>query len=146
MKTILVCAKADAEDIPGIANWIAISIRDPGAPPAQLQPGWKAVLRLEFHDKEDRLLAHATGLWKLFDEAQARQCLQFVDAHRDDASGLLVHCTAGASRSPAVARAVCARLGLSPDPDWPSGNGLVYQTMMSALERHRARDGQVVTA
>lgn len=146
MKTILVCARADAEDIPGHADWIAISIRDPGAAPARLRPGWKAVLHMEFHDKEDRELALKTGLWKLFDEAHARQCLQFVDEHRASASGLLVHCAAGVSRSPALARAMSARLGLRSNPDWPHGNELVFQTMMSELQRHLAQDREAVSA
>jgi hypothetical protein len=141
MKSVLVCAKADAEDIPGRADWIAISIRDPGSPPAKLQPGWKAVLCVAFHDKEDRQLALKTGLWKLFDRPLARQCRDFVDKHRTSASGLLVHCGAGASRSPALARAICARLGVRPAQDWPHGNQLVYETMMSAQDQRELAIG-----
>ena len=110
---------------------MVISIHDPGALPAQLQPGWGAVLRLAFHDKEDLTLARATGLWTVFSETQARQCLRFVDEHRSKV-GLLVHCTAGASRSPAIARAVCKFLGLRPDADWPTGNQLVIAVMAEA--------------
>lgn len=136
MKKIHVCAKVDAEESRGSPDWIVISIRDPGAAPAKLQSGWKAVLQLEFHDKEDRQLALKTGLWRLFDDSQARQCLQFVEEHRASASGLLVHCIAGASRSPAVARGISAHLGMHASSDWPRGNELVLETMMREAERH----------
>jgi predicted protein tyrosine phosphatase len=88
---------------------ICISITDPAAPAAQLSPGFAAVLRLAFSDivrmegPEDVLFApdHAAAI------------LEFVE-HWRQANRLVVHCHAGASRSPGVALGLCDRFG------WPA--------------------------
>jgi predicted protein tyrosine phosphatase len=100
IRELMVCGQGDAEEMPGRASWVVVSIRDPGKAPARLSPGWGAILHLDFHEKEDEAMATRTGLWKVFTPEQTRSCLDFV-LNQTQASGVLVHCFAGASRSPA---------------------------------------------
>lgn len=129
MQAISVCGRCDAEELTARSDWAVISIHDPGSERAALKEGWHEILHLAFHDKEDESLAKATGLWKLFSPDQARRCWEFVNRERPYVRGLLVHCNAGLSRSPAIARAICEHLNLRPDASWPSGNGLVRRLM-----------------
>ncbi len=137
IRDLLVCGQGDAEEMPGRPDWVVVSIRDPGKPPAALSPHWGAVLQLAFHDKDDEVLAEQTGLWQLFSEQQAHQCLDFVRKHQSTARGLLVHCFAGASRSPAVARALAHMLEVPCGADWAKGNPLVAERMRVAAARSR---------
>ncbi len=100
IRELQVCRQGDAQVRPGRPSWVVVSIHDPDKEPAILSPEWGAVLRLAFHDKEDEVLARLTGLWRLFSDRQAQACLDFVREH-SQAEGVLVHCFAGASRSPA---------------------------------------------
>lgn len=132
MKFIEVQCRAAAENLPGRADWIVISIQDPEQEPAKLQPGWKGILRMRFHDKEDMALARLIGSWRMFSSEDARTCWSFLTAHASDATGLMVHCTAGLSRSPAMARAIAEHLALPVNAGWPRGNSLVLREMMAA--------------
>lgn len=132
MNRIEVLSRAEAESRPGRGDWIVISVQDPGLDEPKLQPGWKAVLRLSFHDKEDMALARLMGIWRMFSVQDAQECWSFITAHANDATGLIVHCTAGLSRSPAIARAVAEHLALPVNDDWPRGNSLVASEMKSA--------------
>lgn len=133
MRTMLVCGRSDAEGLPARSDWAVISIHDPGSERAALKEGWHEILHLTFHDKEDEFLAMATGLWKLFSPDQAHRCWEFVSRQQPYVKGLLVHCNAGLSRSPAIARAICEHLNLRPDDSWPSGNGLVRRLMADTV-------------
>lgn len=132
-----VCGRGEAEALEGRPSWVVVSIHDPGQSPAALSPGWHAVLRLAFQDKEDEDLAAKTGLFKLFSPEQAQALVNFVQKH-SSCTGVLIHCFAGASRSPAIARALASHRGRSPDPDWPRGNALVGRRMQDALRKAAA--------
>jgi predicted protein tyrosine phosphatase len=88
---------------------ICISIADPTVPPANLSPGFAAVLRLTFSD----IVALESPADVLFDADHAAAIVGFVQqwAHADR---LVVHCHVGASRSPGVALGLCDRFG------WPA--------------------------
>jgi predicted protein tyrosine phosphatase len=88
---------------------ICISITDPAAPAAQLSPGFAAVLRLAFSD----IVAMESPEDVLFAPDHAAAILEFVE-HWRHANRLVVHCHAGASRSPGVALGLCDRFG------WPA--------------------------
>ncbi len=95
-------SQADAEMLPGrpMQSLVAvISIATPGA--------WEPILadfqhelRLEFHDVEDD-----AEPWVVFDRAHAKQIIDFVDQLHasEEPLDVIVHCTAGISRSAAVA-------------------------------------------
>jgi predicted protein tyrosine phosphatase len=88
---------------------ICISITDPAAPAAQLSPAFAAVLRLAFSD----IVAMESPADVLFAPDHAAAILEFVE-HWPHANRLVVHCHAGASRSPGVALGLCDRFG------WPA--------------------------
>lgn len=95
-----------AEELRANAEVAVISITDPSQAPAALQPGWRAVLRLAFHDI-DAVVFGNPGLLERYPPmtaAQAALIATFVEAFKD--SHILVHCEAGISRSYAIARAV----------------------------------------
>lgn len=82
-------------------NTVVISIRSPGAEPAQLNEGWEEVLRLWFDD----VVKVPTGPivvkdLTLFSEEHAQQIHEFVESHLD--KDFVIHCEAGVSRSVAV--------------------------------------------
>lgn len=129
MNRIEVMSRIEAESLDGKPDWLVISIREPGQDLPRLQPGWGAVLSLSFHDKEDVQLANRTGLWRMFSAEDAQACWEFVKSHALAASGLIVHCGAGLSRSPAIARAIAKNLKLPIGDNWTSGNQHVYQEM-----------------
>jgi predicted protein tyrosine phosphatase len=84
---------------------ICISIGDPEAPPAQLSTNFLAVLRLGFNDIVE---AEQPGDI-LFGGEHAGAIVEFV-RQWPQAERLVIHCYAGASRSPGVALGLCARL------------------------------------
>jgi predicted protein tyrosine phosphatase len=88
---------------------ICISISDPEAPTAQLSSSFLAVLRLAFSDIVEARLAPDV----LFGSEHAMAIVQFVERW-SQAERLVIHCHAGASRSPGVALGLCDRL------DWPT--------------------------
>lgn len=115
-------------------NAILISIYDPSDGPVYLQPGWKAVLGLCFHDTDGSQM----GL-KVFDTEMARSILSFI---RDnlDCEHIFVHCAAGQSRSAAVAMALGdeMRVGVyrqsAPLPDrYSLHNRRVYRILIDAI-------------
>jgi predicted protein tyrosine phosphatase len=89
--------------------YAVISITDPGSRrPRIREPNhFRGALFLKFHDAEDEMHpdivlmkpAHAKRIWRFFREQQ------------DKIGTLVVHCEQGASRSPAVAAAICKTLG-----------------------------------
>jgi predicted protein tyrosine phosphatase len=86
---------------------ICISITDPNADLVVLSPRFADVLRLSFTD----IAGPSPYAWdRLFSADDARRILQFVGAHTE-ARRLVVHCTAGLSRSPAVALALAELWG-----------------------------------
>jgi predicted protein tyrosine phosphatase len=88
---------------------ICISITNPEADPVALSAQFRAVLRLAFSD----IAGPSPFAWdRLFSSDDARRTLEFIGAH-SDADTLVVHCTAGESRSPAVALALTELWGLT---------------------------------
>jgi rhodanese-related sulfurtransferase len=87
-----------AEAIKPKDNWYLISIRCPGDDQPTLKRGWCGVLYLEFHDIDKR----TDGL-TLFTRGQAGEIIKFVEEVNVDAT-IVIHCSAGISRSAAVAQ------------------------------------------
>ena len=72
---------------------------------------------------------------------QAEAVCRFVLQVKDEIDTLIVHCTAGVSRSAAVAAAVRKGLGESDKEIWNDPryclNGLVYTVVLAAFENAR---------
>jgi predicted protein tyrosine phosphatase len=106
---------------------VCISIGDPGAAPAQLSRGFVAVLRLAFND----IVAAPGAEDVLFAASHAEDVLRFVE-HWPHVERIVVHCGAGASRSPGVALGLCDAFGwpvAELEGAFPSWNRLVRSVM-----------------
>jgi predicted protein tyrosine phosphatase len=119
---------------PGMPH-VVLSIRDQGAQEHALRhtDTFLNALLLEFRDFDPVSRADQTesarhnglpmqDLWMR--KRHARQIWDFLNSY-PEAEGLVVHCNAGESRSPAVAMAVCDVLGLNRTGaiDWVTGKG-----------------------
>lgn len=96
---------ADAEAYEPGPNEVCISITSP-AVQAELQGGWRAMLRLQFSDIDVVLPArwNVGSVTTLFTGKMAHQVVKFAREHAD--ADFVVHCEAGISRSPGVALAL----------------------------------------
>lgn len=109
--------------IPGRDD-VCISIRTPGAEPAELCGGWRAVLRMFINDLPENQPRLVPGD---ITPAQADEIVQFVRAYRD-AKRLVIHCDAGVSRSVSVARAL--------DATWLNApNMVIFDAVRAAMRR-----------
>ncbi len=108
---------------------VCISITDPTAPPAELSPGFAAVLRLAFSD----IVAKEIPEDVLFAPDHAAAVVGFVEQWRH-ADRLVVHCHVGVSRSPGVALGLCDRFGwpaAALEESYPSWNRWVREVLVS---------------
>jgi predicted protein tyrosine phosphatase len=114
---------------------ICISISDPASPPAELSPRFAGVLRLGFND----IVAVECREDVLFAPDHAAAVIGFVEQWRH-ADRLVVHCHAGASRSPGVALGLCDRFGwpaAALEASYPAWNRWVRQVLVG----HRHAEG-----
>ena len=76
----------------------------------------------------------------MFDEDIAGRVLQDFEIHRDGCESLLVHCSKGENRSPAVAIALNEIFGLGQDSaalkeQYPDSNWFVYKILKKVAEQ-----------
>ena len=88
---------------------VCVSISDPAGSPADLSPAFAAVLRLAFDDLERPSFRDDVP----FARPHAAMVRAFIRTH-PGAAHVIVHCNAGASRSPGLA------LGISDWLGWPT--------------------------
>jgi predicted protein tyrosine phosphatase len=120
-----------------------ISIRNPEETmPAVIRTGFKAVLELKFHDVERAEDLRAGMVQRIPRAADVRGIIQYVRLTQCDATGYVIHCRQGVSRSPAVALGVMYLLGMSVDDaaralvqmrDDAMPNGLILRLFDEAL-------------
>lgn len=136
MKHVIFVSRPLALRIVPTAGAAIISIHASDEDPAPLLPGWQACLTLCFDDiDEPRRGAIA------FDAEMARRIVEFVDA-QSERKTLYVHCTAGISRSAAVAIFIseahgheCHKPGFGQAVsagNWPHYNKRVYRALVDA--------------
>lgn len=143
IEQVTFCPKTIVEggllDVP--ARSALISIRCPGEQMFDRHYKWVGKLELFFHDidrhGETCPAGHPDGL-TLFSNEHARSTLDFLDSLRVDL--LAIHCSAGLSRSPAVAMFVRdyyhAEL-MRPMREAELYNRHVYNTLKKEFERRR---------
>jgi aminoglycoside phosphotransferase len=123
-----------------------ISITDPRSQEASLvvSENRVGVLRLSFDDTGDygQPLRGAT----LFDAEHAQEILNFADRHRRSVDCFVVHCEAGASRSPAVAAALSRLLGGDDAPFFAnfSPNRWVFRELLELAEKRHWPRGEAL--
>ena len=117
------------------SSFVVISISDPGSPTPKVRrpSNCLGVLHLSFHDAEPHRSLPAGVVLISIEQAQAIRA--FVEEH-SAVGALLVHCEQGASRSPAVAAAICNASGGDPSSFFEDyvPNQFVYETVLSAFE------------
>jgi predicted protein tyrosine phosphatase len=153
--TFLSKKQAEAfHDPSGKEGRVLISLTTPGDPndprphsayckPAVLHDDtWKAVLRLEFHDKDPNHIDEdeACG-YKLFTEADAVTILNFLKEHEADVDSLIVHCEGGISRSAGVAKFVAHLYSLKFNETYSVYNKHVFSTLMRTYGSSLYGDG-----
>lgn len=129
-------AAETAQPDPAVA---VVSITNPDGR-ADLKEGWRAVLRVEFHDIDPEKIENAflrADLLRVYipmQEQQAAEIIRFVDQQvQAGCSGFLVHCEAGVSRSAAVAKWIVDYYGLvSIDAITKLHNRHVYRLLQAA--------------
>lgn len=130
---IRVMCREDAERYEAPRGSVCISITSPGGPGAHLL-AFEDILRLRFDDATNGFTpANGVGM----SHTQALAILEFVERYRDRAPEIMIHCGAGASRSPSVAAAIRHVYG------YPVGvrevvNFSVYGTIVRAASATRA--------
>lgn len=125
LKNVMFTGREQAESRHGWPDWAIISISEPDYYPANLQPGWHSVLRLEFDD-----IVETRDPYVLFTHQQARVIIEFVrECHIRSCEGILVHCKAGVSRSAAVAKWVSEKHHLA----FPAGYDLYNRHVYAVL-------------
>jgi len=85
-----------------------ISITGTGERRARLKAGWLHVLRLRFDDIQVPMAGR-----KLFSEKDAEWLIYFLDEIAEEVDHVVVHCTHGLSRSPAIAKFISKKFDLS---------------------------------
>jgi predicted protein tyrosine phosphatase len=113
-KRIQVLSRRLAERHDPEERFVLISITDPPpfGGPAKIQQRWglQDILRLEFYDFGEEVPCERPG-W--MSDEHARQIWSFVQKWQDQVDLLVIHCEAGASRSPSVAFSIADALDLS---------------------------------
>jgi hypothetical protein len=119
---------------------VLISMTTPAIPdtvswncsPAKLHDDtWKAVLRLEYDDRDPGLMNAAdVKHYRLFNEDDAVKILKFLKQHQDDTLHAICHCEAGISRSAAVAKFIARIYNLDFPPSYDVYNRHVFSTLL----------------
>jgi rhodanese-related sulfurtransferase len=131
---VRVCSAREARDLRASRRGIVISLRDRGTEPVDLQPGWRAVLRLEVPDVEfSGTLASGEDVSGA--AAEIARCLR----SHPRATPIVLHCAAGISRSRSTAAALCDTLGWP--YKWTVLHAPLYAAVRAALEASTAPKG-----
>lgn len=130
LKQVVFMSQVKAEQTPAVPGWVVISITQPSDPPAALQEGWAAVLRMRFHDTDD-----AESILTVFSKEDAETVVAFVRQHAENVNGILVHCSAGISRSAAIAKFVADTYQLDFPEKYSAYNKLIYRRLNQVLWR-----------
>jgi predicted protein tyrosine phosphatase len=125
---VRVCSAPEAARLRPSRRGVVIAIRDPGAAPIALRPGWRAVLALEVPDVDSLGdLAPTVDLGPTGDAIAA-----FVVEHHD-AVRVVLHCHLGVSRSRSAAAAICDAFKWP--YRWTALHEPLYAAVREALER-----------
>lgn len=129
---VLSASKASAYH-PGV-NEVAIAIRGRTEKNTALSPRFTEVLHLVFDDTSPYATYAEVGEDNpsTISDEQADSVAAFVLRHRGR-SALLIHCTAGVSRSRSLAAAVCSSLHLP--YEWTVVNDDVQRAVLAAMRR-----------
>lgn len=125
-----------AENMSGKEGSAIISISEPdfNLGQANLMHGWHAIHRTEFHDID---------VWRpnesltLMSSKHAEDIVEFVYSVASDIDHLVVHCTAGISRSAGVAKWIADTFNLPFNHQYALYNRHVYRLLIDANQRRQ---------
>jgi predicted protein tyrosine phosphatase len=124
VRAVVFMAQRAAEQLEPTPDAAIISIANPGER-VSLRSGWPLLLSVAFADAcyDESTIRSFGRMWELSsrgfpDKAHAQTIRAFIDDLPPEIERLFIHCGAGVSRSAAVARFACERLGL----DQPSNS------------------------
>ena len=135
---IIVLSRSEAKAFTCEVPWACISIATESADLPKINKVQQVgLLQLVFADVDTQekltYLQEEVGIKScLFNVQHANLVLDFIRDLKDKIEVLMVHCTAGVSRSPAVAAAITKIMG-EDDTDWfrrKCPNALVYRTIL----------------
>lgn len=110
---------------------------DPVADDIELNGYWYQVLKLQFHDERKGSFLLGRKSYPTFTETHANQILDFIDRVKSQVDEIWVHCEAGRSRSPAIAKYIAYAFDFDVKIP-PTYNDHVYEVLMkAALERQK---------
>jgi predicted protein tyrosine phosphatase len=137
LRDVIFLSQAWAEAMIPDGSESIVSITDTQAPPANLNEGWHALLRIRFDDADPDEFPGSefeAGLIPIF-SSQAKEISDFVHSISDHSETLVVHCKYGQSRSPGVAKAICQHFGLEFPPEFKSQNNFVCRLVLNAISQ-----------
>lgn len=114
------------------ANEVAIAIRGHSEKDTALSTRFADVLHLVFDDTSATYAESGQDNPSTISAEQADAVAAFVQRHRSRAA-LVIHCTAGVSRSRSLAAAVCSALRLP--NEWTVVNDDVQRAVLAAIRR-----------
>lgn len=134
LQRVLFISQHRAERMRPPRDTALISITDPHAPTARLQPGWSAVLRVSFIDADPLSIQGDLDRPGSISEDEVVDIAAFTAEQARRCRRLVVHCRHGVSRSAAVARAICQATQL-PYPESHDGyNRYVFMVLRGAVQ------------
>jgi predicted protein tyrosine phosphatase len=134
IKQIEYMSKSLAEKIVPDNSMALISIRDKGYE-TNLKNGWNNILVLEFDDIEGDFFDKNSFVgnllnFNLFSEEDANNIIKFIESLPNEVEILYIHCFLGRSRSPAIAKVICEKLGIEfKTKENIKPNNFVYETL-----------------
>lgn len=134
LSKVIFAGRASAEVCGPFRDWALISIGEPDASngPPEIKEGWYEVLRLEFHDVDIDRFPKPGGSFQQMTEEDAFRIISFVERVAPRIDVLLIHCSAGISRSAAVSKWVARRYGLLFDGHYRNYNHYVLRLLEEA--------------
>jgi predicted protein tyrosine phosphatase len=134
LQRVLFISQHRAERMQAPADCALISITDPGSPPARLQAGWAAVLRVSFVDADPLSIQGDLDLPGSISEDEVVDIATFTAEQARRCRRLVVHCRHGVSRSAAVARAICQATQLPYPETHDRYNRYVFMVLRAAVQ------------
>jgi len=134
-------SQKNAEALVPTSNMALISICNPGVQ-RNLKDGWGARLDVVFNDITYSPPKEYDGQYVLFDADIAKEIVSFINTLPPIIDHIVIHCLAGLSRSPAIAKVLCEKYGEKFPEDHPYIiNALVYELFKE--EMNNGKDNSV---
>lgn len=136
LRDVIFLSQAWAEAMIPEGTESVISVTSSGSKPADLNDGWRSVLRIQFDDVDPDEMPIGEFEAELVEisELQAKEIADFVLTSATHSKTIVVHCKFGQSRSPGIAKAICDHYRLSFPSKFNSHNRFVHRLVLAAIQ------------